>query len=65
MNRRPALIIHPDVDFCHQVERFLSDLKCDVEIGVDSTPDPERINGSDYRLAVVHEETGGSMCDGR
>ena len=56
MNRKPALIIHPDADVRHQMERLLSDLKCDVEVGADASLNPECINGAGYRLALVHEE---------
>jgi DNA-binding NtrC family response regulator len=62
MNRKPALVVHPDEHFCHRIRRMLSDLRCDVKIGVDGTLSPERTNPSDYRLVAVHEEM--AMSDG-
>jgi DNA-binding NtrC family response regulator len=56
MNLKPALVVHPDDDFRHRIQRMLSDLGCDVETGVDGTLHPERTHPSDYRLAAVHEE---------
>lgn len=55
MKQKPALIIHPDEDFRQRIKGMLSDLGCDVEVGADRTLKPERIRGSDYRLAAVHE----------
>jgi two-component system response regulator FlrC len=62
MNRKPALVVHPDDDFRHRIQRMLSDLGCDVETGVDGTLRPERTHPSDYRLAAVHEDM--VMSDG-
>ena len=62
MNRKPALVVHPDDEFRHRIRRMLSDLGCEVETGVDGALRPERTHPSDYRLAAVHEEM--VMSDG-
>jgi DNA-binding NtrC family response regulator len=62
MNHKPALVVHPDDDFRHRIQRMLTDLNCDVETGIDGTLRPERTNPSDYRLVAVHEEM--VMSDG-
>jgi two-component system response regulator FlrC len=62
MNRKPALVVHPDDDFRHRIQQMLSDLRCDVEIGIDGTLRPEGTQPSDYRLVAVHEEM--VMSDG-
>jgi len=56
MNRKPVLIVHPDIDFRHQMERFLSELKCAVDVESDGSLKPRRICSSDFRVALVHEE---------
>ncbi len=67
MNQKPALIIHPDVDFRRQMELFLSNWECGVDVVENGTLTPEYINGGAFRLALVHEEMissdGQSICD--
>ncbi len=62
MSQKPALVVHPDVDFRHRIQQMLSDLRCDVETALDGTLRPERTHPSDYRLVAVHEEM--VMSDG-
>ncbi|MEJ2157562.1 MAG: sigma-54-dependent Fis family transcriptional regulator [Desulfobacteraceae bacterium] len=56
MNRKPALIIHPEDDFCHRIKRMLLDLKCEAQVCTDSVPQPAVITEANYRLVAVHEE---------
>ncbi len=67
MNHKAALIVHPDADIRRQMERFLSDSKCDVNVVDNASWKPEHINGNEYRLALIHEDMtasdGQNICD--